>query len=132
MSMYMRETYGTVPISLNESKLKIYEKLYDSYTLPGITDDSSLKDIVKSLPNMSSIQLWVSKDTKYGQEVIQDTQNSKLIGNLLISNFWLYCNLYVWSCSIITAPAIYFNVYYSSTGVSIWGKWYQVQLKAVS
>lgn len=131
MSMYMRETYRAVPISLDESQLRIYKKLYDSYTLPGITDDSSLKDIVKSLPDMSSIQLWISKNTKYGQEVIQDTQNSNLIGNLLISNFMLYCNLYVWSCSI-TAPAIYFNVYYSSTGVSIWGKWYQVQLKAVS
>lgn len=131
MSMYMRETYEAVPISLDESQLRIYGKLYDSYTLPGITDDSSLKDIVKSLPDMSSIQLFISKNTKYGQEVIQDTQNSKLIGNLLISNFTLYCNLYVWSCSI-TAPAIYFNVYYSSTGVSIWGKWYQVQLNAIS
>lgn len=131
MSMYIRETYRAVPISLDESQLRIYGKLYDSYTLPGITDDSSLKDIVKSLPDMSSIQLFISKDTKYGQEVIQDTQNSKLIGNLLISNFMLYCNLYVWSCSI-TAPAIYFNVYYSSTGVSIWGKWYQVQLNAIS
>lgn len=131
MSMYIRETYKAVPISLDESQLRIYGKLYDNYTLPGITDDSSLKDIVKSLPDMSSIQLWISKNTKYGQEVIQATQNSNLIGNLLISNFTLHCNLYVWSCSI-TAPAIYFNVYYSSTGVSIWGKWYQVQLKAVS
>lgn len=131
MSMYMRETYKAVPISLDESQLRIYGKLYDSYTLPGITNDSSLKDIVKSLPDMSSIQLWISKNTKYGQEVIQDTHNSNLIGNLLISNFTLYCNLYVWSCSI-TAPAIYFNVYYSSTGVSMWGKWYQVQLNAIS
>lgn len=131
MSMYIRETYSALPISLDESQLRIYGKLYDNYTLPGITDDSSLKDIVKSLPYRSSIQLWISKSTKYGQEVIQATQNSNLIGNLLISNFVLYCNLYVWSCSI-TAPAIYFNVYYSSTGVSIWGKWYQVQLKAVS
>lgn len=131
MSMYIKETYRAVPISLDESQLRIYGKLYDNYTLPGITNDSSLKDIVKSLPDMSSIQLWISKNTKYGQEVIQATQNSNLIGNLLISNFTLYCNLYVWSCSI-TAPAIYFNVYYSSTGVSMWGKWYQVQLKAVS
>lgn len=131
MSMYIRETYRALPISLDESQLGIYGKLYDNYTLPGITDDSSLKDIVKSLPSMSSIQLWISKNTKYGQEVIQDTQNSNLIGNLLISNFRSYCNLYVWSYSI-TAPAIYFNVYYSSTSVSIWGKWYQVQLKAVS
>lgn len=131
MSMYIRDTYRAVPISLDESQLRIYGKLYDNYTLPGITDDSSLKDIVKSLPDMSSIQLWISKNTKYGQEVIQDTHNSNLIGNLLISNFMLYCNLYVWSCSII-APAIYFNVYYSSTGVSMWGKWYQVQLNAIS
>lgn len=131
MSMYIKEAYRALPISLDESQLRIYGKLYDNYTLPGITANSSLKDIVKSLPDMASIQLWISKDTKYGQEVRRDTQNSNLIGNLLISNFTLYCNLYVWSCSI-TAPAIYFNVYYSSTGVSMWDKWYQVQLKAVS
>ena len=131
MSMYIRETNGAVPISLDESQLRIYKKLYESSTLPGITDNSSLKDIVKSLPRMSSIQLWISKDTKYGQEVLQDTQNSKLVGTLLISNFMLYCNLYVWLYSIF-APAIYFNVYYSSTGVSVWGKWYEVPLKAVS
>lgn len=131
MSMYIKETYGALPISLDESQLRIYGKLYNNYTLPGITDDSSLKDIVKSLPHMSSIQLWIGKSTKYGQEVIQATHNSNLIGNLLISNFTLYCNLYVWACSL-NAPAIYFNTYYSSTGVSMWGKWYQVQLKAVS
>lgn len=61
MSIYIRETYRAVPISLDESQLRIYGKLYDNYTLPGITDNSSLKDIVKSLPDMSSIQLWISK-----------------------------------------------------------------------
>lgn len=131
MSMYIKETYKALPISLDESQLRIYKKLYSSYTLPGITDNSSLKDILKSLPSMSSIQLWINGDTKYGQEVRQGTHNSKLIGNLLISNFILYCNLYVWACSL-NAPAIYFNVYYSSTGVSMWGKWYQVPLNVVS
>ena len=132
MSMYIKETYGAVPISSDESQLRIYGKLYDSYTLPGITDDSSLKDIVKSLPDMSSIQLFISNNTKYGQEVMQGTQNSNLVGNLLISSFTLYCNLYVWSCSFLYDPEIYFNVYYASTGVSIWGKWYQVPLNAIS
>lgn len=130
MSMYIRETNGVVPISLDKSQLSIYGKLYNEYTLPGITDNSSLKDIIKSLPNMSSIQLWINKDTKYGQEVIQATQDN-LVVYLLISKSTLYCNLYVWSYPI-TAPAIYFNVYYSFTGVSMWDKWYQVLLKAVS
>lgn len=131
MSMYMRETNGVVPISLDKHQLSIYGKLYNEFTLPGITANSSLEDIVKSLPDMSSIQLWISKDTKYGQEVIQDTQNSNLTGNLLISKFGLHCNLYIWSYSL-TAPAIYFNVYYAFTGVSMWDKWYQVQLNAIS
>lgn len=131
MSMYIKETYSAVPISLDESQLRIYGKLYDNYTLPGITDDSSLKDIVKSLPDMSSIQLWISKNTKYGQEVLQGIQNSNLVGNLLISKVTLYCHLYVWSYPL-TAPAIYFSVYYAFTGVSMWDKWYQVPLKAVS
>lgn len=131
MSMYIKETYRAVPISLDESQLRIYGKLYDSYTLPGITDDSSLKDIIKSLPDMSSIRLWINNDTKYGQEVIQDIQNSNLVGNLLMYKFGLYCHLYVWSYPI-TAPAIYFSVYYTFTGASMWDKWYQVQLKAVS
>lgn len=131
MSMYIKETYEALPISLDESQLRIYGKLYDNYTLPGITDDSSLKDIVKSLPTMSSIQLWISKNTKYGQEVLQGIQNSNLVGYILMSKFMLYCNLYVWSYPI-SAPAIYFNVCYSYTGVSMWDKWYQVPLKAVS
>lgn len=131
MSMYIKETYSAVPISLDESQLRIYGKLYDNYTLPGITDNSSLKDIIKSLPDMSSIQLWINNDTKYGQEVIQDIQNSNLVGYLLMYRFPLYCNLYVFSYPI-TAPAIYFNVYYLFTGVSMWDKWYQVPLKAIS
>lgn len=95
MSMYIRETYRAVPISLDESQLRIYGKLYDNYTLPGITDNSSLKDIVKSLPDMSSIQLWIDGNTKYGQEVRHDTHESDLLGDLFISKCLGYCYLRV-------------------------------------
>lgn len=132
MSMYIRETNGVVPISLDKHQLSIYGKLYDEQTLPGITADSSLKDIVKELlPRMSSVVLWINEDTKYGQEVIRDTQNSNLIGDLLISRYSAYSQLRVWSYTL-SHVSIYLNTYYSVSGTSWWGKWYQVQLKAVS
>lgn len=132
MSMYIRETNGVVPISLDKHQLSIYGKLYDEQTLPGITADSSLKDIVKELlPRMSSVVLWINEDTKYGQEVIRDTQNSNLIGDLLISRYSAYSQLRVWSYTL-SHVSIYLNTYYSASGTSWWGKWYQVQLKAVS
>lgn len=129
MSIYMRETYKAVPISLDESQLRIYGKLYDDHTLPGITNDSSLKDIVKSLPNMSSVTLWIDKYTKYGQEVRHDTHESDLLGDLFISKCLGYCYLRIWS---LVGRTMYLNVYYSDTGMNWWNTWHQVQLKAVS
>lgn len=59
MSMYIRETNRVVPISLDKSQLSIYGKLYNEHTLPGITAESSLNDLVelKLLPDMSSVAL---------------------------------------------------------------------------
>lgn len=128
MSIYMRETYGAVPISLDESQLRIYGKLYNESTLPGITANSSLNDIVKKLlPDMSSVVLWINGDTKYGQEVRNDTHKSNLAGDLLIFKCSTYCYLCIESSMIL-----YFNIYFSLTGTSWWGNWCQVQLKAVS
>lgn len=133
MSMYIRETNEVVPISLDKSQLSIYGKLYNEHTLPGITASSSLKDIVKELlPRMSSVVLWINDGTKYGEEVRRDTRNSNLVGDLLISSYGGYCQLSVWSYTITDPGLIYFNVYYSPSGMSWWDKWYQVQLKAVS
>lgn len=133
MSMYIRETNGVVPISLDKSQLSIYGKLYNENTLPGITANSSLEDIVKKLlPRMSSVVLWINRDTKYGEEVIQGTQNSNLVGDLLISSYAGYCQLRVWSYTFASPALVYLNAYYSLSGTSWWGNWYQVQLKAVS
>lgn len=133
MSMYIRETNGVVPISLDISQLSIYGKLYNEHTLPGITADSSLEDIVKKLlPRVSSVVLWINGDTKYGQEVRHDTHESNLVGDLLISRYAGYCQLRLWSY-IFTSPAlIYLNTYYSVSGTSWWGNWYQVPLEAIS
>lgn len=130
MSMYIRETNGVVPISLDKHQLSIYGKLYNEHTLPGITANSSLEDIVKSyLPNRSSVTLWIDGNTKYGQEVRHDTHESDLLGDLFISKCLGYCYLRIWS---IVGRAMYLNVYDSDTGTSWWHTWYQVQLKAVS
>lgn len=131
MSMYIRETNGVVPISLDESQLRIYGKLYDSYTLPGITANSSLNDLVerKLLPDMSSIALWINEHTKYGQEVRRDTRDSSLYGHLIISRYQGDYHLRAWSCD---RPVIYLNEYTTVNGKGWWNTWYQVQLKAVS
>lgn len=130
MSMYIRETNGVVPISLDTSQLSIYGKLYNEHTLPGITADSSLNDIVKTLlPRMSSVTLWIDENTKYGQEVRHDTHESDLLGDLFISKCSGYCYLRIWS---MLGRAMYLNVYYSDTGTSWWHTWYQVPLKVVS
>lgn len=128
--MYIRETNGVVPISLDKHQLSIYGKLYNERTLPGITANSSLKDIVKSyLPARSSVTLWINGDTKYGQEVRHDTHESGLCGDLFISKCLGYCYLCIWS---ITRHVMYLNVYYSITGMSWWDTWYQVPLNVVS
>lgn len=130
MSMYIKETNKVVPISLDKDQLSIYGKLYNESTLPGITADSSLTDIVKSyLPDRSSVTLWIDGDTKYGQEVRHDTHESDLVGDLLISKCLGYCYLCIWS---IIGHVMYLNVYYSMTGLSWWGNWYQVPLNVVS
>lgn len=133
MSMYIKETNEVVPISLDKDQLSIYGKLYNESTLPGITASSSLEDIVKSyLPRGSSVVLWINGDTKYGQEVRRDTRNSNLVGDLLISKYAGYCQLRVWSYTITGPGLVYLNVYYSPSGMSWWGNWYQVPLNVVS
>lgn len=132
MSMYIRETNGVVPISLDKSQLSIYGKLYNESTLPGITADSSLTDIVKLLPRMSSVVLWINADTKYGEEVRRDTRDSNLIGDLLISRYAAYCQLRVWSYILGRPASIYLNAYYALSGLSWWDNWYQVPLNVVS
>lgn len=131
MSMYIRETNGVVPISLDESQLRIYGKLYSNYTLPGITAKSSLNDLVerKLLPDMSSIALWINSDTKYGQEVRLDTCDNDLYGYLVISRYGENYHLCVWAYD---RPVIYLNGYSKVNGKGWWSTWYQVPLKAVS
>lgn len=129
MSMYIKETNGVVPISLDEHQLSIYGKVYNQSTLPGITANSSLGDIVKSLPRRSSVTLWIDEDTKYGQEVRQDTHESNLLGDLFISRCVGFCYLHIWS---IVGRAMYLNVYDAGDGTSWWSTWFQVQWKAVS
>ena len=131
MSMDIRETNGVVPISLDKHQLSIYGKLYNEHTLPGITANSSLNDLVerKLLPDMSSIALWINEYTKYGQEVRRDTNDSSLYGYLIISRYRGDYHLRAWS---LDRPVIYLNAYSTVNGKGWWGTWYQVQLKAVS
>ena len=131
MSMYIRETNGVVPISLDKSQLSIYGKLYNERTLPGITANSSLNDIVerKLLPDMSSIALWINERTKYGQEVRRDTRDGSLYGHLIISRYQGDYHLRAWS---LDRPVIYLNAYSTVNDRGWWNTWYQVQLKAVS
>lgn len=133
MSMYIKETNEVVQISLDKDQLSIYGKLYNEHTLPGITADSSLTDIVKELlPRTSSVVLRINGDTKYGQEVRRDTRNSNLVGDLLISSYAGYCPLCVWSYALASPASIYLNTYYALSGTTWWGNWYQVPLKVVS
>ena len=131
MSMYIRETNRVVPISLADHQLSIYGKLYNGQTLPGITADSSLNDLVerKLLPDMSSVALWINEYTKYGQEVRRDTQDSSLYGHLIISRYSGDYHLRAWS---LDRPVIYLNAYSTVNGKGWWNTWYQVPLKAVS